>query len=361
MLSANLLLERGTSMSGALRLLLAVLVILSHFAGDPYYKHFGYYAVRVFFILSGYAITAALNDVYVFDLKRFWANRALRLLPLYYLVLAATLATILALPAETARFSKDWANPTLPDLWLNLALIPMMDWTHAFRLVMPAWSIAVEILMYGYLSVGFARKKSYASMLFALAVAFHAITVVSGDGWDTRYFGPQSATLGFSVGALIYFLRKESLLRVPPRAILPVLMLWIANMAAGGWLLSDEYARLEGFYVNTVTGAVLVAALVDWRPAEALRRGDGYLGELAYPVFLCHWLTGFAVALAFFEPDARGTGFAAATVVASVMVAVLMAAANGRWIEPLRRKVRRGQKATTPFSPDSRELGAASA
>ncbi|WP_246750865.1 hypothetical protein [Methylorubrum rhodesianum] len=64
-------------MSGALRLLLAVMVILSHFAGDPYYKHFGYYSVSVFFILSGFAITAALNEVYAFDLKRFWINRAL--------------------------------------------------------------------------------------------------------------------------------------------------------------------------------------------------------------------------------------------------------------------------------------------
>lgn len=348
-------------MSGALRLLLAILVILSHFAGDPYYKHFGYYAVRVFFILSGYAITAALNDVYVFDLKRFWANRALRLLPLYYLVLAATLAAILALPAEAARFSKDWASPTLPDLWLNLALVPMMDWTHPFRLVMPAWSIAVEILMYGYLSLGFARRKSYASLLFAMAVAFHAITVVSGDGWDTRYFGPQSATLGFSVGALIYFWRKEDRLRVSPRAILPLLLLWIANVAAGGWLLSDGYARLEGFYVNTVIGAGLVAALVDWRPAGTFRRVDGYLGELAYPVFLCHWLTGFAVALAFFETDARGIGFALSTIIASLMVAVLIAALNERWIEPLRRKVRRGERVTAPVSPDRRELGAAGA
>ncbi|MDV2984750.1 UNVERIFIED_CONTAM: acyltransferase [Methylobacteriaceae bacterium AG10] len=344
-------------MSGALRLLLALMVILSHFGGDPYYKHFGYYAVRVFFILSGFAITAALNEVYLFDLRRFWANRALRLLPLYYLVLLVTLAAVLSRPTESARFAKDWASPNLHDLWLNLALLPMMNWAHAFRLVMPAWSIAVEILMYAYLSLGLARKKSYVTLLFAAAVAFHTFTVLGEDGWATRYFDPHSASLGFSVGALIYFWQREGLLRVSPQAIMPLLMLWIANIVTGGWILSDDYARCEGFYLNTIIGAALVTALTDWRPAAELRVVDGYLGELAYPVFLCHWLAGFGVALAFFEPDTRGTGFALAAILASLVAAVLMAALNKKWIEPLRRKIRRGKPAAAPFSPEGRVLG----
>ncbi|MEG9505066.1 MAG: acyltransferase [Methylorubrum extorquens] len=348
-------------MSGALRLLLAIMVILSHFGGDPYYKHFGYYAVRVFFILSGFAITAALNEVYAFELKRFWANRALRLLPLYYLVLMATLATVLALPDETARFSTRWAGPNLTDFWLNLMLLPMMSWAHGFRLVMPAWSIAVEIMMYAYLVLGFARRKSYATMLFAAAVAFHTITVFDDSGWDARYFDPHSATLGFSIGALIYFWRRETRLKVSPRAILPLLMLWIANTAGGGWLLSDDYARLEGFYLNSVIGAALVAALAEWRPTAALRNVDGYLGELAYPAFLCHSLAGFTVALTFFEPDARGIDFTLVAIPASLVVAVFMATLNQRWIEPLRRKIRRGAKVTAPPSPEGQALGVAGA
>lgn len=348
-------------MFGALRLFLAITVILSHFAGDVYYKHFGYYAVRVFFILSGFAITAALNEVYAFDLKRFWANRALRLLPLYYLVLMATLATILVLPIETARFTSDWAAPNLNELWLNLALLPMMNWAHAFRVVMPAWSIAVEILMYIYLALGCARRKSYAALMFAAAVAFHTLSFLDESGWDIRYFSPHSAALGFSIGALIYFQRRENRLRVPPRAILPLLLLWLANTVGGGWILSDDYARLEGFYLNSIIGAALIAALADWRPAAVLQALDRYLGELAYPAFLSHWLVGFAVALAFFGTDARGTGFALAAILASLVVATFMAALNERWVEPLRRKIRRGEKVTQSPSPDTRDLGAAGA
>lgn len=335
-------------MSGALRLLLAVMVILSHFAGDPYYKHFGYYSVSVFFILSGLAITAALNEVYAFDLKRFWMNRALRLLPLYYITLAATLGTVLALPGETARFSTHWAGPSLHDFWLNLLLLPMMSWEHQFRLVMPAWSVAVEILMYAYLSLGFARRKSYATWLFATAVVFHALTALGGDGWHTRYFDPHGATLGFSIGALIYFQRKQRLSKISPRAVPPLLMLWIANMICGAWILSDDYVRLGGFYLNSIIGAALVAALADWRPAATLRVVDAYMGELAYPVFLCHWLAGFAVALAAFAPELRGTGFALAAILASLGIAVVMASLNARCIEPMRRNIRRRAGITVP-------------
>ncbi|BAU92028.1 acyltransferase 3 [Methylorubrum populi] len=303
-----------------------------------------------------------MNEVYAFDLKRFWINRALRLLPLYYVVLAATLAAILVLPAETARFSAHWAGPNFHDLCLNLLLLPMMNWEHGFRLVMAAWSVAVEILMYAYLAFGFARRKSYATLLFAAAVALHALNILGGDGWHTRYFDPHSATLGFSIGVLIYFRRKERRPRVPTRAILPLLALWLANMVCGGWVLSDEYARVEGFYLNTVIGAALVAALSDCRPAAAVRVVDGYLGELAYPVFLCHWLAGFAVAMAFFAPDARGPGFALAAILASLALAVFMAPLNGRCIEPLRRKIRRGERVVTaPLSPEAGAQAAARA
>ena len=62
------------------------------FDRHEYVAHFGFYAVRGFFVISGLMMTAALNEVYGFDGVRFWTNRALRLLPPYYLVCALTLS-----------------------------------------------------------------------------------------------------------------------------------------------------------------------------------------------------------------------------------------------------------------------------
>src|SRR5262245_27936262 len=73
-------------MPGAFRFLLAVMVVLGHLVHTPYYSHLGYYAVRAFFVLSGFVMTAALTEVYGFDGKRFSVNRFLRLAPPYLTV-----------------------------------------------------------------------------------------------------------------------------------------------------------------------------------------------------------------------------------------------------------------------------------
>jgi peptidoglycan/LPS O-acetylase OafA/YrhL len=73
-------------MLGILRFLLAYLVVVSHLVGTEYVAHFGFYAVRGFFVISGFLMTATLNEVYAFCGTRFWLNRALRLLPPYFLV-----------------------------------------------------------------------------------------------------------------------------------------------------------------------------------------------------------------------------------------------------------------------------------
>ena len=107
-------------MFGVLRFLLAYLVILSHLVGTDYVAHFGFYAVRGFFVISGLLMTAALNEVYAFDARRFWLNRALRLLPPYYLVCLLTLAAIALAPAHlpysTANVSNHGATGSVADL-----------------------------------------------------------------------------------------------------------------------------------------------------------------------------------------------------------------------------------------------------
>ena len=70
-------------MLGSLRLFLAFFVVFSHLVGTHYLQHFGFYAVRGFYVLSGFLMTASLNDLYAFDARRYFTNRLLRLMPLY--------------------------------------------------------------------------------------------------------------------------------------------------------------------------------------------------------------------------------------------------------------------------------------
>jgi peptidoglycan/LPS O-acetylase OafA/YrhL len=73
---------------GSLRLVLALLVAVSHLASFTHFKDGGWFvghamfAVRAFFVLSGFYMALVLTDRYP-TAFRFYEARATRLLPLY--------------------------------------------------------------------------------------------------------------------------------------------------------------------------------------------------------------------------------------------------------------------------------------
>ena len=81
---------------GYLRTLLAVTVVFAH---SPYGSVFvgGRYAVQIFYIISGFLIAHVLrtNAAYA-DPAKFYINRALRIYPVYYVVVALTIAYAIA-------------------------------------------------------------------------------------------------------------------------------------------------------------------------------------------------------------------------------------------------------------------------
>jgi peptidoglycan/LPS O-acetylase OafA/YrhL len=90
---------------------LAVIAVLLYHAEIPWLPG-GFLGVEVFFVISGYLITALLLAEWRqrgrVDLRAFWLGRARRLLPALYLVLVVTLAyAIVFLPGEVAGLRGD--------------------------------------------------------------------------------------------------------------------------------------------------------------------------------------------------------------------------------------------------------------
>jgi peptidoglycan/LPS O-acetylase OafA/YrhL len=328
-------------MLGILRFLLAYLVVVSHLVGGDYFAHFGFYAVRGFFVISGFLMTTVLHEVYEFDGVRFWTNRALRLLPPYFIVCGITLAVIALLPSEAGQYLKFWRGDlNLRNVFLNLSILPLQLPDPAFRFVPPYWSVAIEIEMYLLLYLVVARRMAWAAVAAIASLTYHLACASTGVTWAAYYFSAPSAVLPFAVGALLYFVLKGEFWKVSPQLAVLAFFAWFANMLAGGWIFASSYIFGLGYYLDTILFTIVVAGIARRRFHPFIRRVDKVLGEWAYLVFLVQWLAGFAVSLAFKSGESRGWAlFIAATPVA-LLASAILARLNRKFVEPFRDQVR---------------------
>ena len=330
-----------------------MIVVLSHLVGGRYFAHMGFYAVRTFFVLSGFVMTSALNEVYGHDGFRFWSNRLLRLLPPYYVVCVVTAVAIRLYPDHAAAFLPRWGSAmTSAEFAQNLALAPLAFEALHFRLVPPAWSIAVEMMMYFMLYIGVARSLPGALLGFTVGVAFHCAWLSSGASFDDRYFTPGSALLSFALGATLYFFRKNDRKQASVAFGAFVLVVWFANLLAEGTVFPDGYALYAGFYVNVLLAALVIVFLSDFNPGPLLRRLDVALGNLSYPVFLCQWLGGFIVYLMWSQGQPRSWELALAALPIIILLSIALAWAHHLLVEPLRSRIRSARGFWRSGSPE---------
>src|SRR5918994_2295637 len=133
---------------------LAVVAVLLYHAGISWLPG-GFLGVEVFFVISGYLITALLLTEWrrlgCVDLKAFWLGRARRLLPALYLVLVATLAyAVVFLPGEVAGLRADVlaALGYVTNWYLVLGHESYFEAIGRPSLLKHLWSLAVEEQFY---------------------------------------------------------------------------------------------------------------------------------------------------------------------------------------------------------------------
>ncbi len=332
---------------GSLRFLLAYLVILSHLVGTDYVAHFGFYAVRDFFVISGFLMTAALNEVYAFNGLRFWCNRALRLLPPYYLVCGLTLLAIAVSPAQAADYLKFWRDaPHLADLVTNLSVLPLQFTYTPFRLVPPYWSVAIEIDMYLLLFLIVARRLEWAVVALVTGLAFQLAWTFDAMDWGVNYFTAPAAVFPFAVGAVLHFLRRRNLWGASPRLAVFAFVAWLCNMLSGGMLFAKSYIFGMGYFLDTLCFAVMVSGLAGL-PSDSfgrlVERIDRTLGEWSYFAFLVHWLCGFLVVSILPLGERRGWLLLLAATPLVLVACAAFTELHARCLTPIRDRVRGSQ------------------
>ncbi|MEU4241638.1 acyltransferase family protein [Actinoplanes sp. NPDC026619] len=280
---------------------IAVLLVVAAHTGLPGVQG-GFVGVDVFFVISGFLITSLLlreaERTGRISVPRFYARRAMRLLPAAAVVLVATLiAARLLMPlTRLGEFGKDALAATGYFANLRFAAIGT-DYLQADQAPSPFqhfWSLAVEeqfYLVWPLLILAGAhlwrRRRPLAAVLAVLSVTSFVLSITeTARSAPWAYFGPHTRAWELGAGALLAL----GIRRVPKSALLGWAGLGAILLAAV--LFDDSTAYPSWRALLPVAGAVALLAAGDkaqgvgWllglRPMQAI-------GRLSYSWYLWHW------------------------------------------------------------------------
>ncbi|RJF99363.1 acyltransferase family protein [Noviherbaspirillum saxi] len=327
-------------MLGTFRLLLALLVALSHAGVAISGLNPGVVAVVCFYLISGYVMTGLLRSHYA-SLPRvpaFYLDRALRLFP-QYLVIAALTLSWFALSGGRTDFLQH--APNWHDLFNNLVVVPlnyfMFNGSDQFTLVPPAWSLGAEIQF--YLLIPFLLLWRLRLLTFAVG-----LVVFGMAAWGML----NTDTFGYRLlpGVLVFFLIGSALYEVRGGGRAVSIVIGGIAIAALAWFILGTYERLPLLYNReTLLGMAIglpALYLLGRLPQHWL---DDRLGDLSYGVFLNHFLvqwTGIG------QPS--GMVGMSLYLLASLLIAALTQGLVERPVLRLRRRLRVKRASPQPAS-----------
>ncbi len=223
--------------------------------------------VIVFFLVSGYVITAAAENDYPVS---FFIRRVFRIYPLY---IVAVLSQF---------YLMDGAIPAWPELWPRLSLLG--DFTHTDQVLNGVdWTLRIEILFYAAMTVlCFLPKRVRMTILIysvvPIIVLCAALPAFPNSSTNTFDYLNQSAPF-LLLGSIVYLYEAK---RVPPYFLTLIAALTYANL----------FYRLSLLGIYNMSGSVAAGLLFcsAWLCRGKLPQSTFivWAAGLTYSVYLFH-------------------------------------------------------------------------
>ncbi len=353
---------------------IAVALVLADHGGIPGVSG-GFLGVDVFFVLSGFLITALLLDELRrtgrIGLRAFWIRRARRLLPALIVIVLAVVAARDLFSPETIVALRDDAVASF--FWMsNWAFVAQQ--TDYFSQGAPpsplqhTWSLGVEeqyylvwpLLVVALAAVFGARARwAVFALATAGAVGSAVAAIVMASDVNRVYFGTDTRVQALLVGAAAAALLVRdwsaltaggTLIRTRWRrwgacalSVLGLAMLAaLAHYATGS---APEFR--DGLLIVVAVAVVLVVAPVALDPGSPVARALAWrplvwLGAISYGVYLWHWPIFLAL-------NGERTGWSGWPLFAVRCAATVAVAAASWWL--LEQPIRRWRPVIVPMLP----------
>lgn len=265
----------------------------------------GWSGVDLFFVLSGFLITGILIDsrdsTHYF--RSFYMRRALRIFPLYYLVLFVALVLLPQLPTLHRVIVGPYENPPAWPYWTYLTnfSVAQRDMLHGWIDV--TWSLAIEEQFYiVWAVVVFVCPVRWLGALCGAILVIEPIarTIALANGVPplSIYMQTWFRLDGLAMGALVAWMLRQGWLERLSRGANAVFAIGLSGLvlivydAHDAWWWTPRMQQI-GFSLVAITGAAMVIAAV-CKPKESLWNralSAGWLralGKYSYCLYLTH-------------------------------------------------------------------------
>ena len=285
----------------SLRGLAAWWVVVFHFREAlppqmPEFLHgiasYGYLAVDLFFILSGFVISCRYSEYFstrieIRNILIFYGLRLARIYPLHFFVLIIYLIN----PIAIIIFSNKGLPGDSYEIYyyiLSIFLIQNWGWTNTIQWNIPAWSISTEwfaYLIFPFFAIIMARviKNAIAAALALLLILAMVTALVGGGlGGNIPHYGLLRCVLEFGAGIALYRLH----LAHPAQIATARLAFGCAIFCFVALIILPDYAVIPlGFFCliySLTENSFLLSRLISQRLLE-------WIGLISYSTYMIHY------------------------------------------------------------------------